>query len=409
MASKTLLLIVPAEAVDVSGNNNYIAVGWGRNVSFIETYASPPNRLKWSRDTEHQVFNVVLSENGDYLAVTSNELPVTGFTHAYLSLYRTSDGTRVLHEQLDYNTARAFRPIDISRDGSYVAVGTASWPAGYLSCMVGPMARGKGTVYLFNNPDIFPPGVRTYQRFVYGQPDCVTSVRFSGNAQYLVAGLFWFGGADVLDVPNLKLQATTLEIGSAVAAVAISYDGWNISTGQIWDCNVTLWNFAPGNPILNRQWGTRCETTYGDHGKQAISDDGKFIFTRQDGLLQTWPPEGDSGFIFFNSTIPDDPEDKRPMWSYISPFIWPRPVGLDLSVSNSAYGIGTQSVNIHLWGDGSTPLSNVRFDFTANDTVTDAAISYFGPIAAATDNNGYLYVFDLQLPEKLFWLWHTPT
>jgi hypothetical protein len=407
MASENLLSDIPAIAVDVSGDNDYVAVGWGRNVTFFDTYADQDARLLWTNDTGHEVINVVLSENGSYLAVTSNEVPFNGTTHSYLSLYRTSTGERILHQELDHNVLRSTRPLDISRNGSYIAVGTAGWASGQTACRDENGAPARGTVYLIENPDLVQnAGFSTYNRTVNSQSDCVMAVRFSGNGEHLIAGFFWFYGADVLSAPSLNLEATTGNIGSdPVYSVAISYNGHNITTGQGFLRRVSLWDFTPGDSTLNLLWRTASTTTNGSHHQQVISDDGEVIFTKQEDDNQA---NGGPAFHLFNSTIPGDPADKQSEWTYAASYFYPAGVGL--SVANSTYGIGADGTQVYLWGNGSgsPPSGTPVYTFVANDTTTDAAISYSGPIFAVTDNNGYLYVFKAdQSGDKVYWTWHT--
>jgi hypothetical protein len=346
-----------------------------------------------------------LSENGSYLAVTSNEVPMNDTTHAYLSVYRTSTGERILYGQLDTNVVRSPRPLDITRNGSYITVGTAGWVSGHGTCDDEGHSPATGTVYIFDNPDLVgSPGNRTYTL-----SDCVMTVRFSGDGHYLVAGFFWSYRADVLGVPALNFRATTGNYNSdPVYAVAPSYDGTNVSLGQGFARRVSLWRFDPINNTLQRLWQSNfarvCDITCGSHHRVVISDNGQFIFAKQEAQQAGDYP----AFHLFNSTTPLNPNSKDPEWTYSASYFWPQ--GVDLSVANATYGIGTEGVDVHLWGDGnSVPPSGIpTYNFTANDTTTDAAISYPGPIFAVTDMDGYLYVFDASLTgDRLYWTWHT--
>lgn len=401
--------LVPAEAVDVSGDNRFVAVGWGRNLSFFRVDANPPDRLRWSVDTGRQVTNVVLSEDGRYLAATSNDIPFNATSRAWLSLYRTDPRQLLLHEQLDSNVVISPRPLDIARNGSYVAVGTAGWGQGFAACSVVQGIDGTGTVYLFDNPELVPGGgSRTYTRH-----DCVMGVRFSGNGQHLAVGFFWAArgghpGVDVLSVPNLGLEASGPITGDPVYSVSISYNGRNVTTGQGWTNNVTMWDFTPGDNTLNWRWTAPPNTVLGTQLRQAISDDGRYVLVKQ--VADDNGPNPFPAFFVFNSTVPPDPTDKQPEWRF-DPTV-PFPQGIDLSVANARYGVGGDGVHVRLWGDGFAsppPGPNPAHTFVTNGTVTDAAFSYAGPIFAATDMEGYLYVFDASLSgDRLLWFARTP-
>jgi hypothetical protein len=393
IAAEAVALEFIADVVDVSGNNEYIAVGGGTKVYFFKTFTSG-DKLQWMADTGLPVLGVALSEDGSYLAAVSQQMPPLGAaTHARLSLYRY-DSQLVFQEELDINVRRDTRPLDISRDGKYIAVGTAAWVGTKDNCEDELGNPAGGTLYLFENPQLIPGGTYyTYKRFVLGDPDCILTVRFSGNGQYVATGFWWYEGMDVLSVtsvPPLELEATVGNLGGPIYAVAASYGGLHISTGQA--DRVMLWEFDPPSNSLTELWRTSSGVTPGGHRRQTISDDGQFIFTKQEGSTPA--------FLLFDSAIPADPNDKNPEWTYS--ISYPFPEGADLSVSNAKYAVGAEGSNVHLWGDGvATPPGPDPFSYVTTGITTDAAISYSGPISAVTDK-GFLYVFDGSIPQ-LYW------
>jgi hypothetical protein len=199
-----------ADVVDVAGNNQYIAVGGGNKVYYFKTFASG-EKLQWSADTGLPVMAVALSEDGSYLAAVSQSMDPPGSQPAYLFLY-DSLGQPVIQppQQLDRRVRRDTRTLDISRDGKYVAVGTAGWVIVDDKCTDEVGNPNGGTVYLFENPALTGGGSYSYQRIITGStpelPDCVTTVRFSGDGNYLVAGFWYYAGIDVLKMTSVIPQ-----------------------------------------------------------------------------------------------------------------------------------------------------------------------------------------------------------
>lgn len=282
------------------------------------------------------------------------------------------------------------------REGCRVACGRVVAP---------PLPRGTGTVYLFDNPDLIPGG----GSHTYTRNDCVMGVRFSGDGQHLAVGFWWGFQADVLSVPNLALEATTPPpMNDPVYSVGISYNGRNITTGQGWRNNVTLWDFTPGDTTLNYRWSPHHDTVWGSQFRQAMSDDGRYVLIKQNGEddeAGTFP-----AFFIFNSTVPPNPANKLPEWRFDASVRSPQ--GVDLSMANARYGVGGDGIHVRLWGNGSSSPPqgpSPAYSFVANGTVMDAAMSFSGPIFAAVDIEGYLYVFDGSFAgDRLFWYARTP-
>jgi hypothetical protein len=386
-----------ADVVDVAGNNEYIAVGGGNKVYYFETSAIG-EKLKWSADTGLSVMAVVLSEDGGYLAAVSQSMESPASQPAYLFLY-DSLGQPVFPQpqQLDRRVRRDTRILDISRDGKYVAVGTAGWQITADKCVDEDDFPVGGTVYLFENPALTAGGTHAYQRIIGEEfptdPDCVTSVQFSGNGLHLVAGFGYYEGIDVLSVPDLTLQTSGQASGSPVYGLATSLDASRIGIGQI--NRIVLWEFDPQNPTapLVELW--RTFTTPGGHRRMTISDNGDYILGKQE--------EVQPGFHLFDDAnpTPSDPE-----WTYSASDFFP--AGVDLSISNPTYGVGVEGVNVHMWGNGidsPPPGPTPSFEYTTNGIATDTAMGYQGspgPVFAVTDNSGVLYVFDASLPGLLW-------
>lgn len=372
--------IVEIRSVDISGNGAYIAVGYGTKVSLFNSIA-PPHEPVWSDDTGFQVAAVALSEDGNYLAVVSNE-----DFRSWLFLYRSTNGEQMLHEPLFETVSISKKGLDISRDGRYIAVVTNTW--------TGPYCEHTGLEYVFENPDF---GIGLWVTTV---DYCPLAVRFSGDGQYFTVGAYWYE-LRVYEVP-LILRAST-STGRVNYGLAISYHAERIVVGDGFSNIIQLYEFVPATNQLIWLWKSDRTITDGSQGRIAISDDYSYIAVSQ---YQNYPDEI-NGFHLFDSSIPLDPNNKQPIWTYIT---MDPAVRVDMSVWNSMYVVGGSGNFVYQWGDGHPTYPSIQpeHETPVAGVVSEVAISYGGSVYTAGTNDGYLYVYVAGVVGyNEIWSWHT--
>jgi hypothetical protein len=146
----------PVWPVDISGDGQYMAIGWGRNVTFFSTASNTP---LWTYDTGGRVGDLKLSDNGSFLAVGS-----------YISLFYfdTTSGdvlwSVVIGDPVIRFDADPGNRLDMTRDGRFLAAAATG---------------SRVLVYDTTSPTPTVP----YWDYTFGYPAFV--VRFSGDGKYL--------------------------------------------------------------------------------------------------------------------------------------------------------------------------------------------------------------------------------
>jgi photosystem II stability/assembly factor-like uncharacterized protein len=341
---------VKVRSVDVAGDGAHIAIGFESWVAYFETISG---NLLWTDYTGHNVSAVVLSEDGQYLAVASVEEPNTEISYGYVSLYDATDGSLIFRHRVDHCIEGLRRAIDITRDGQYIVVGTGG-------------SGSIGSIYLFRNPDFGDYWVRYYNANSW-----VHSVRFSGDGQHFVAGCYYWD-MHFFDIPTDCTQPFT-PVWTAYStdpfySVAISYYAERIATGQGNLHRVSLYDGSGNRLWFSPQQGMQCRIT--------MSDDAQYFAVAQ----KDCHPTDFNGFHYFNTT------SSTPMWSFQTT---DSSYYVDMSVFNAMYVVGANRTTVYQWGDGHpAPPSNVpEHEFLANGNITDVSMSYSGTIYAASDNN----------------------
>ncbi|UCF08476.1 MAG: WD40 repeat domain-containing protein [Thermoplasmata archaeon] len=368
----------PISTVDVAGDGAHIAIGYDDWVAYFDTVSGV---MLWTSYVGRDVGAVVLSENGHYLAVASNDYPHTPTSNGYVSLYDTTDGSLIFSYRVDYNIAEVNRAIDITRDGQYIAVGTGvsvdQYPGTYL-----------GSIYLFKNPDFGASWVK-----YYNANSRVHCVRFSGDRQHFAAGCYWHF-MHFFDVPTDCTQPLvpkwTVYCGDPYYSIGISYNAERIATGHGWQHYVRLYDGSGNLLWFSPQQGAQRRIT--------MSDDAQYFAVAQGECH----PTDFNGFHYFGTAGP------TPIWSFPTP----DPSNyVDMSVFNAMYVVGASYNTVYQWGDGHLPppiSSAPEHIYVANGVVTDVSISYSGTIYAASDDAGYLYVFVAGVAgPNLLWSWKT--
>jgi hypothetical protein len=235
----------PVWPVDISGDGQYMAIGWDNNVTFFSTASNTP---LWTYDTGGRVGDLKLSDNGTYLAVGS---------YMALFYFDTTSGD-VLWSVLIGDSINRFdsdpgNKLDMTRDGKFIAAVAAG---------------NRVLVYDTTSPTPTIP----YWNYSFGYPAFV--VRFSGDGKYLGManhddGLYRLGW-----IPGKSINWTS-NVGGRYMSSSISYNADKICAGQgsnarniklfyiteleSWN-GYALWNTSFQDPIWTYPTGIETDT-----------------------------------------------------------------------------------------------------------------------------------------------------
>ncbi|MBI5000831.1 MAG: PKD domain-containing protein [Euryarchaeota archaeon] len=340
------IIVEPIRIVDVSGNGQYIAIGWGTNVTLFKTNSPVP---QWTYDTGSEVEAAALSDSGQYLAV--------GYTN-HVALFDTSSSTPLWTHTTTYPIATTPREsLDISRDGEHIAVGT------------GTPYTTTGDIYMFNKNGSL--------MWTYSYPADVRSVRFSGDGNYVVAGS-WMWQLRLYDVSTGTLYWTST-IGDPHYATALSYNASYVASGQGAQNTVSLYN-RNGNLI-------RTYPVSGTVAEIAMSDDGIYI-----AEAQYYPFGSVNAFRLLRTDTPSF------VWSYTLSTYGET---IDMALDARYIVGGCWDHNVYLFDTSSgTPL----YTYTTGGGIWEVSMDYKGDYFAAASESG-LYVFTTIGGPRFLWQW----
>jgi PKD repeat protein len=353
----------PLWTLDISADGNYLAVGWGRNISFFNTGEPQP---LWTYESSRRIQAVVLSDDGRYLAAAENDVPEdTWDSRGAVSFFDTSAGEPLWTYQTDYPLGSGLRKaIDITADGSMVVAGTQLWlPAPYYLQKV-------GSIYLFGKDSPSPLAV-------YPCPKSVMTVEFSGDSTHFAVGTYWWE-ARLYSVASGLLWTKT---GSdPYYSVALDEGASRVASAQGSSKRTHLFNNAGG--LI---WTS---TAYGPSVNMRMSADGRYLGTGE---------YGDTGaFRLYDTSSP------TPIWTAQLPgFVY---AIMDMS-SDGSYMVGGTSImhnDTYLFTkDSSTPV----FTHSADGNVWDVACSADGSLFASVTQGGTLSLFASGGEPRLLWQW----
>ncbi|UCE36351.1 MAG: PKD domain-containing protein, partial [Thermoplasmata archaeon] len=350
--------------VDISGNGQYLAVGWDNNVSFFSTASNVPI---WTNYTGGRVGDLKLSDNGQYLVVGSYTTFYFFNTTSSIPLWSVNTGRRYDGEPSN--------SLDMTRDGNYIA-----------STAIG------NKVQVFDSTS--PTPTIPYWDYIFG--DDVIAVRFSGDGRYLAMGgnhghqfkLGW--------VPGKSIN-WTYSGSDPFCSSSVSYNGNRISAGQGIKHIVRLWGSGSSTPI----WSA---TVMGRQFEQAMSDDGNYFASsnHDDGSGGTW-----SGYLLWNTS------DSTPVWTY-STGTPARADALDMD-RNANYVVGgNHDGNVYLFSqlsdglpDWSSSDGTPIYTFQTGDQIrrNGASLSPDGTYFAIGSLDGCVYLFTTVGTPHLVWTW----
>jgi PKD repeat protein len=351
-------------AVDISGDGNYLAIGWGTNVSFFATSSCEPI---WTHDTGKRVVWVILSEDGSFLATAQNDAPEdTWSSRGYVSFFETSTSQPMWTYQTDYPISVAGRrSLDMTRDGSRIAVGTA------LRLPSPDYLQKVGSVYIFDKDSSTPQAIHSF-------PKSVMAVRMSGDGNYFAAGSYWWEMRFYSVTTGLLWTKTSSD---PFYSVAVDYDASYVSAAQGNSKRTHL--FRNDGSLV---WTA---TSVGGAIGMEMSDDGQYFATSE---------YANGAYRLFGTSSP------TPAWTYpYSEFVYTR---ADISKDGN-YIVGGSSIqtnNTYLFSKTSgTPL----LIHPADAGISDVSISYDGRCFASATQGGTLSLFTTEGSPRLVWQWTT--
>lgn len=383
------------ESLGTGDNVTYtIAVGYGTNITVFNVSINRTQTPRvvylgeiYTANVGFDVDYVVVSEApvwGAFVVVAGNERPFTNTSHGYVTMfapYGQIPGPEPLLYEIEVNHsiyASESKPIDIMRDGRFVAFGTGivddTLPANHI-----------GMVYLVETPSTYTSSPNTW---TYDYQDWVQSVRFAGDNNTLIVGTFFnhtFAKFNISNLPNFTPDWKRGNIGDVYYAVAPTFDAENIATGHGHEHHILFERGSDGHDL----WGSQ---QYGTQRRIVLDDENEYFLSTQ------YPCHVNESYAFhyFNTTRPPIGYYKNPAWTFNPTVSASRPVTVDSSVSNrTRFIIGGTGAWVYRWGNGTDPItwSTPNYTFAANGTVNEVAMSYDGEYSAAGDSEGYLYVF----------------
>jgi hypothetical protein len=353
--------------VDISGNGEYLAIGWGNNITFFSTKSNFP---LWTYNTGGRVGDLKLSENGRYLVVGSYKTIFYFDTIAEMLLWSVTTGGPVVRYD-----AYPGNYIDMTKDGKLVAVSAA------------------GTRVLVFNATTSNPTVPYWD---YTFEEVVNSVRISGNGQYLS-----MGGNDwkfrLGRIPDKTILWEASHYGATHYSSAITYDGLRISVGKDDQTNNYLYGPYDSDSIWTSQ-------LYGYVFEQALSKYGEYMVATNTEYIS---PSSWNGFALWNTS------SGTPVWRYVT---IDRSETVDIDHSGNYVVGGSRNNNIILFSqfkDGLPDWSSADgIPFFTYQTggiinINGVSISNDGKYFAAGSWDGAVYLFSTEESPHLFWKWRT--
>jgi WD40 repeat protein len=355
-------------SVDVSADGEYVAVGWGTNVSFFEIRSNQP---LWTHDTGGYVEVVVLSDDGQKLAVAYND-PPTPYNYSsrgHIAFFDTLHDDPVWEFTTDYPiNGHGVRAMDMSRDGSRIVAGTHLW-FGYI-------AEPVGTVYVFDTTSPTPIYTQSF-------PTSHMVVRLSGNGEYFVVGGFLFRMRSY-DVDS-GMMGENGWARDAYYSVALDLDATIIAAGHGWSGRVDFYT---------RACHAICEIfTGGTHRSMTMSDPGDRLV-----VSQYHNPDTTANGVWLVD-----------VWS--CDVVWFYDAGDDLvqSVDMARDGSlmvgGGEGHKVYLFsGSSEVPIHTQEVEGTVFEVAMSAAGGYY----AAAVEAGYVHVFSSAGTPHEMWSWSAP-
>ncbi len=364
-----LEIIHPVWPVDISGDGQYLAIGWDKNVTFFSTASNIP---LWTHNTGGQgkVGDLKLTEDGRYLVVGSYDNIFYYNTTSSTPLWSVNTGIR-----FDGDPGNR---LDMTRDGKYVAA----------------VAAGN-TVKVFDTTTPIPP--TTYWDISFTAQAEV--VRFSGDSNYLAIG-GWDSKLTLGWIPGRSIN-WSYNTGDVIYSSSVSYDGRRISTGEGNNHKVSLLSSGNNIPI----WTCNLE---GRQFEQVLSDDGNHLASgnQKDHIGGTW-----SGFAFWNTST------STPIWTYTTGTAYGfNADAIDMDINANYVVGGSRDNNVYLFSqladtvpgwsssDG-TPV----FIYSTGGSVkyNSISMSYDGTYFASGSWAGGVYLFTTLGSPHLVWSWFT--
>jgi len=392
---------VPFTSVDIAGDeqdsttkDHRVAASWRQNVTLLSAkyFNGSPN---YTTDMGWPVDYVVLSADGAYLAVVGNDRPLNSTSQGHLRLYgpiANPVGPWPLLYTITLNHSAwsdGSRPVDLARDGSYVAVGTEVVNYGASS--------SPGYVYLYQTPA--SPGTPT--SWSYNWADWIQAVRFSGRGTEIIVGGFFTHAWKRFHIPaggGLTLDCTYAG-GDVYYSVSPSSNAGTVAAGQGSSNDVGA--YTSSSTTCGQSWST---TKNGQFRRLSMADDASYFIAAHfyDSGSQ------DSSFYLFH------PGSSTADWTY-TPATQPTggaPTYVDSAVkSGGKMCIGNFDTHVYRWehevdtnhhkgckGTSGTGGASPEFDYTAGARVNDVAMTYTASNSLITyyvagDNDGTLYLF----------------
>ena len=372
-----LLAATSFMAVDIAGvgynGDNLVAASHDRCVSI---FSFNTGQRYHTEIVGFDVDYVRLSQAGDALAILGNDRPFSETSQAHL-VYYTIDLNQPSSWTLYYtynfsHSALSYRPFDMNRNGSLVAVGTG---AAYSF----PPTSDDAWVYVLQKPAA-PLGTPLVAQHHYGRRP--SSLQFSGNGNRLAIGTTMnpreanVGLYNVITHsaqgppgPSINLRWESRD-NDYVYSVATDYLGAYVAAGHGWSNNITLRD--SNDPTHPRGYSTDLGTI----DQLVMSDQNVFTFSgaRQDGSF------GRQAFTLFNVTL-------TPMWN--PPSYSPEPTStwasrVDMAVqTNAQFLVGCSQDHSYFWvghsGMAPGPNPTQEFPLWVGSYCTGVAMTFGTP------------------------------
>jgi len=261
--------------------------------------------------------------------------------------------------------------VDISRDGTHVALGT-----GIVS--FAPLYN-VGDVYLFDNAAPATPSVLAWNKWIY-------SVRFSADGQFVAVGspdntdppAPSYG---VLSTPTLTPVCLGPNSYDSVYSVALSAAGDRLGTGLGSTNRVYYWDTQD---CVNWLWRSLNNLGTTESMSHADSDHFMVSASRRDGLI------GSQAFVLWDTTAPDPM-----MWRFNPSVGSTSPTWIDLAVQTPGQFIaGCWTTHLYLWAASAGPAPGSPLtDWTLASNCLGNAMTYEGAYSALVDSTGHVYAW----------------
>jgi len=369
-------VVIPVAAGDLDSDDDMDIISGDHTdrITLWENDGSSFSSLSWSRDTTHDALLSVISADGEYLAAG---------TDWGVYFFDTDSSS----PEWSYN-AGDVRSVDISADGEYIVVGSAS-----------------NDVYLFDKDSSLP-----IWNDVTG--DNVPAVAISADGEYLVAG-----SLDGYVYYYDKDSSTPLweyDTGDRVRSVAISEEGDYIAVGNgngadegdvlFFDKDFTdstyLWKYDTAGDVWTIDISSDGEYIVAGNG---ASDDKLFLLDKDfTGNSPLWSYSAgdtvrptisyDGEYILAGDSDGEvylfDRESSTPLWTYTT---GDAVRSVSLSEDGSHGAVASLDDNVYFFErKSSAPLWN----HTAGDGVYGVSVSADGDLVTAASYDDKIYLFE---------------